>query len=81
MVKTQRIAACDQIEVIYRHYTDLKDYIYEPTDPNSKREVEVKQLFQPVSERDKFKDENSAKRFDQLDFVIMDVHGYDLPWY
>ena len=29
---------------------------------------------------DKFKDENSAKRFDSLDFVIMDVPGTDLPW-
>ena len=33
-----------------------------------------------VQEKDKYKDENSAKRFDQLDFVIMDVHGTDLPW-
>jgi len=64
MVKTQRIAACDQIEVIYRHYTDLKDYVYEQEEAHTKHEVEVKQLFQPVSEKDKFKDENSAKRFD-----------------
>ena len=64
MLKTQRIAACDQIDLIYRHHTDLKDYIYEQAEAHSGQEVEVKQLFQPVSEKDKFKDENSAKRFD-----------------
>jgi hypothetical protein len=50
--------------VIYRHYTDLKDYVYEQAEAHTTAEVEVKQLFQPVSEKDKFKDENSAKRFD-----------------
>ena len=33
-----------------------------------------------AQDKDKFKDENSAKRFDSLDFVIMDVPGTDLPW-
>jgi len=30
MLKVQKIAACDEIEVISRHMSDLKDYIYEP---------------------------------------------------
>ena len=30
MLRVQKIAACDEIEVISRHMSDLKDYIYEP---------------------------------------------------
>ena len=30
MLKVQKIAACDEIEVISRHMSDLKDYVYEP---------------------------------------------------
>jgi len=37
-------------------------------------------LFQPTLQKDHFKDENSAKRFDYLDFVIIDVPGIVLPW-
>jgi len=40
----------------------------------------VKQLFSKVKEKDQFGDENSAKRFDYLDFVIFDVPATVLPW-
>jgi hypothetical protein len=33
-----------------------------------------------VLDKDTFKDETSAKRFDFLDFVIVDVPGTVLPW-
>lgn len=31
-------------------------------------------------DKDAFGDENSAKRFDYLDFVLVDVPGNILPW-
>ena len=46
MLKVQKIAACDEIEVISRHMSDLKDYIYEPESSSLKnQDIEVKQLF------------------------------------
>lgn len=30
IMKKQTVAAVDEIEVISRHFTDLKDYIYDP---------------------------------------------------
>jgi hypothetical protein len=30
MMKVQRIAAVDEIEVISRHMSDLEDYLFEP---------------------------------------------------
>lgn len=82
MVKTQTVAAVDEIELISRHFTDLKDYIYDPDDQQEGKHLvhDVKQLFQPALEKDMFKDENSAKRFDYLDFVLIDVPGTVLPW-
>ena len=38
-----------------------------------------KQLFDGALEDD-FKDLNSAKRFDQLDFIMIDVPANVLPW-
>lgn len=29
MLKVQKIAATDDIEVVSRHFSDLKDYLYE----------------------------------------------------
>ena len=81
-LKHQRVAAVDEIEVICRHTSDLKDYIYDPGEQITGAQMihDVKQLFQPVLEKDMFKDENSAKRFDYLDFIIVDVPGTLLPW-
>ena len=45
--KNQKVAAVDDIEVICRHFTDLKDFIYEQQDlvPGAQMVHEVKQLF------------------------------------
>jgi hypothetical protein len=82
IVKKQTVAAVDEIEVISRHLTDLKDYIYDPDGIQEGKHLvhDVKQLFQPALEKDMCKDENSAKRFDYLDFVLIDVPGTVLPW-
>lgn len=82
IMRKQNVAAVDEIEVISRHMSDLKDYIYEPEDIDASKILvhDVKQLFTPVLDKDQFKDENSAKRFDYLDFVIVDVPGTVLPW-
>jgi|DEB0MinimDraft_12_1074336.scaffolds.fasta_scaffold135621_1 hypothetical protein len=46
-LKNQRVAAVDEIEVICRHTSDLKDYIYEPGEQISGTHMvhDVKQLF------------------------------------
>ena len=81
-MKNQKICSVDEIEIISRHMSDLKDFIYEPETKGfgAQMVVDVKQLFQPVLEKDIFKDENSAKRFDYIDFVIVDVPATCLPW-
>lgn len=90
MLKVQRIAAVDEIEVISRHMTDLGDYLYEddsladlvkpPVDEvQAPKDTEQRQPFDPKAE-DTYKDVNAAKRFDYLDFIVIDVPAYVLPW-
>ena len=70
--------------------SDLKDYLYEhdsildlveqDIEINKKdRQSDKKTLFDGIMEEE-FKDKNSAKRFDQLDFIIIDVPAHVLPW-
>lgn len=56
-MRKQNVAAVDEIEVISRHMSDLKDYVYEvediKTQDGAKNLVhDVKQLFTPVLEKD-----------------------------
>ena len=43
------------------------------------KDTEQRQPFDPKAE-DTYKDEGAAKRFDHLDFVIIDVPAQVLPW-
>ena len=63
--------------------SDLEDYLYEQElDDQSNELGSVKQLFHPPwkNKDERFSDKNSAKRFDYLDFVIVDTPATILPW-
>lgn len=62
--------------------TDLEDYLYEPEQSAADKEfkLDIKQLFQKTTTRGQYQDINSAKRFDFLDFIIINVPPEDLPW-
>ena len=61
----------------YTHYTELDDYLYNyDSDPV----LHDATLYGPEIESNKFKKLESVKKFDQLDFVIIDVESSLLPW-
>ena len=83
MMRVQKIAATDEIEVISRHMSDLEDYLYEQELADQSNELsDIKQLFHPPwkNKDGRFSDKNSAKRFDYLDFVIIDTPATIMPW-
>lgn len=72
--------------------SDLKDYLYEHVcfsdviqqeagvkKKDGLQKDDKKNLFDGAVEDD-YRDLNSAKRFDQLDFIIIDVPSNYLPW-
>ena len=63
--------------IAIRHYNDLGDYIYNFDDDVVTND---KELFPKEMETQKYANMDSLKRFDYLDFVIMDVNSALLPW-
>lgn len=76
LLNKQSIIAKDDIELVSRHCSDLDDYLYEYEN------TIIKEDRQPFDHHhhERYDDTNSAKRFDYIDFVIIDGPGTLLPW-
>jgi hypothetical protein len=62
--------------VTFKHYTQLQDYIF---DIDGDPVFSDKKIF-TQQEQTKFKSQNSLRKFDTIDMIIMDVHASVLPW-
>lgn len=66
--------------ITFKHFSDLDEYIF---DFDSDPALNNPSLFSEMTEDQmnaKFKNSDAVKKFDYLDFVIIDVDAQILPW-